>query len=122
MTGAGIDEQQHRPEDWRRPEPLVEIHPLSDLGQTLVDVSELGLGRTQEAAAHGRPDLEVVLVRDLQHTDRTVENELRLAAPKVEQASMEPGVGRRERVIQLDREGERGGRPLEGPIGSGSTG
>ena len=96
---------------------LVEVHAAPDVGQAFVEAPELDLGGPEQAAPGRRPDPELVLVGQLTQPDREVERDLGVASPEVQEARVEAGVGRGERMLQLDGERQRRVRALGRAIG-----
>ena len=114
---ARLHEQQVGPEDRRRPELAVHGDPRPDLVHAHVDPAEVDPRRAEEHVAGRRPDVELVLVREVDEGRRELEGSVRTPGATAAGARVVARVRGRERVVEGRRELERGIRPCGGLVG-----
>jgi hypothetical protein len=103
-VGTRLDEQDQRPEHWRSLQALVQVYPLADLRQPLLALSHPGVRCAKKTHPQRPPDLEIMVLHDLQHAYSPAPDEFGLTPPEVQEASVEEPVGQREWVLQFGRQ------------------
>ena len=116
-AGPRVDEEQERPEDRRRPQLPVEADPAPDVGEAFVEPAELDLCGAQQARCRS-PSRSGTRARRRARRSPTARScaSCGVASPEAKEARVEAGVRRGERMLQLDREGQRRVRPLDRPV------
>src|SRR5439155_9916866 len=67
---------------------------------------------SEEAGPERPPDVQIMLVCDVQHTHRAVSHQLRLAPPQVEKPDVEERIRQCEGVLKLGRQADGAGRTV----------
>jgi hypothetical protein len=114
---TGVEEEQQLPEDRRGLQALVQVHALLYLYQSLIGLSRPGASCTEETRPDRAPDLELVILDDLQDAERPVSGAFGLAPPHVQEAGVEQRVRQRERMLQFGCQGDGLVGTLERAIG-----
>ena len=116
-VGRGLHEQQHRPEDGRRPEAVVQVDPVGELADAVRRVAERARRGATQARRQRPPDRQVRRLGNAQGGGRPLPHDLRLSTPEMEEPRVVVGVRERVRMVDLGREGDGAIGPLDRAIG-----